>query len=77
MKVVDDIVAVDTFCGYFLWAYGSGKPLEEALRLAGAAAALAVSHFGALPVIPALAEVRAFLQKEAVTPEDSAIASCS
>jgi ribokinase len=63
VKVVDNVAAVDTFCGFFLWAYDAGGPLEEVLRLASAAAALAASRSEARPFIPTLAEVQAFMKE--------------
>lgn len=64
VKAVDTTAAGDTFCGFFLAAYTSGMPLEEALRLASAAAAIAVSRPGAGPSIPVLKEVYEFLKKQ-------------
>lgn len=63
VNVVNTVAAVDTFCGFFLWAYDAGEPLEEVLRLASAAAALAMSRAGAWHFIPTLAQVREFLKK--------------
>jgi ribokinase len=55
--VVDTTAAGDTFTGFFLAAYMHGRPVQEALRLAARAAAIAVTRPGAAPSIPKLFEV--------------------
>lgn len=65
VKAVDTTAAGDTFCGFFLAAYACGQDLPQALRLASAAAAIAVSRPGAGPSIPTLPEVEAFLRERA------------
>lgn len=58
---VDTTGAGDTFTGYFIAALAEEKPLEEALRNASAAAALAVGKKGASSSIPWAADVAAAL----------------
>lgn len=65
VPAVDTTAAGDTFFGY-LMSQLAGKEqaketVKEALRLASAAAALAVSKEGAVPSIPCMEEVREFL----------------
>lgn len=57
--VVDTTAAGDTFTGYFAAAMARGETRTDALKIASAAAAIAVSRRGAAPSIPALAEVHA------------------
>lgn len=52
VDVVDTTGAGDTFTGYFLASRWSGQPVQSALELAAAAAALAVSRQGAAGSIP-------------------------
>ena len=52
--------AGDTFCGYFLAALAQGLPLQDCLRRASLAAALAVTRPGVCPSIPTLREVLEF-----------------
>ena len=61
VDVVDTTGAGDCFFGYFLAEIAAGQAVPQALRLAGAAAALQVTRTGAGAVIPARAEVEAFL----------------
>lgn len=62
VDTVDTTAAGDTFCGYFLAAVCRNIPVEDALREASAASAIAVSRPNAAPSIPLYEEVRAFLQ---------------
>lgn len=62
VQAVDTTAAGDTFTGYFLRRAAEGGSLEECLRLATAASALAVTRPGAADSIPAYDEVQAFLQ---------------
>lgn len=61
VSAVDTTAAGDTFTGFFLHAVTAGSA-AEALRTASAAAALAVSRKGAAVSIPAMEEVRRFLE---------------
>ena len=56
-KVVDTTAAGDTFTGYFFTSVTNGIAPAEALRIASAASAIAVSRKGASPSIPSLDEV--------------------
>ena len=58
---VDTTGAGDCYLGYFLAGLDDGMPLDEALRLAAAAAAIQVTRPGAAEALPAKAEVFAFL----------------
>ncbi|GAB3577829.1 ribokinase [Amycolatopsis endophytica] len=57
VKAVDTTGAGDTFCGVLAAGLARGLALPEAARLAGVAAALAVTRPGAQDAVPALAEV--------------------
>lgn len=61
MKTVDTTAAGDTFTGYFLAGIAEGAHPAEAMRMAAAAAALAVSRPGAAPSVPTRDEVVAAL----------------
>lgn len=56
-QVADTTAAGDTFTGYFFTAITKGSAPKEALRIASAASAIAVSRKGASPSIPTLDEV--------------------
>ena len=56
-NVVDTTAAGDTFTGYFFSSVMRGNTPAEALRIASAASAIAVSRKGASPSIPTLDEV--------------------
>lgn len=62
-KPVDTTAAGDTFTGYFLTAFLQKKTVQEALRTAACAAAMAVGREGAGKSIPLYEEVEAELQK--------------
>ena len=61
VKTVDTTAAGDTFGGYFLACVSEGRDVSDCLRIASAAAALAVSRKGAVPSIPKRYEVAKFL----------------
>jgi ribokinase len=61
VEAVDATAAGDTFNGALAAALGEGRPLEEAVPFANAAAAISVTRQGAQASIPARAEVDAFL----------------
>jgi ribokinase len=61
VSVKDTTAAGDTFVGYLACALSEGQPLPEAVRLANAAAALAVTRPGAQPAIPTRHNVQQFL----------------
>ena len=62
VKAVDATAAGDTFTGYFLAARVEGETPQEALRLASAASAIAVSRPGAAVSIPSRAEVEELMR---------------
>jgi len=57
VKAVDTTAAGDTFTGYFLACIAEEASVEQALRFASAASAIAVSRMGAAPSIPYREEV--------------------
>ncbi|WP_439238804.1 ribokinase [Lonepinella sp. BR2919] len=61
VNAVDTTAAGDTFNGAFLVALLDGKPLQDAIRFAHAAAAISVTREGAQPSIPTRAETLDFL----------------
>ena len=61
VQVVDTTAAGDTFTGYFFQGVLGGGTVEEALRAAARASAIAVTRPGAGGSIPAMAEVAALL----------------
>jgi len=62
VDVVDTTAAGDAFVGGFAVALAEGQDLAEAVRLANAAGALAVTKLGAQPSLPTRSEVEAFLR---------------
>ena len=60
VHAVDTTAAGDTFLGYFVARTAMGETPAQALRLAAAAAALAVTRAGAAQSIPSLAQAREF-----------------
>ena len=61
VKAVDTTAAGDTFTGYFLCGLMEGLSIPEAMRLASAAAAIAVTQRGAADSIPSRPAVQAML----------------
>ena len=59
VKAVDTTAAGDTFSGYFLEGWMTGRPVEESLYRAAKAASIAVSRKGAAPSIPLASELDA------------------
>lgn len=66
VKAVDTTAAGDTFIGAFAVAHESGKSIEDALRFASAAAAIAVTRKGAQVSIPSKEEIDAFVEKHSL-----------
>ncbi|MBM3859132.1 MAG: ribokinase [Verrucomicrobia bacterium] len=62
VKAVDTTAAGDIFNGSVAVALAEGKPLEEAVRFANAAAAISVTRLGAQPSAPTRREIERFLK---------------
>ena len=60
-NAIDTTAAGDTYCGYLLTYLSKGKRPEEALMMASAASAIAVSRRGAATSIPSAQEVIEFI----------------
>ncbi|KRE76704.1 hypothetical protein ASG79_17925 [Arthrobacter sp. Soil761] len=65
IEAVDSTGAGDTFCGVFAAQLALGEPIEEAMKAAVAAAAIAVSRPGAQTAIPTFKEVGQLLRSDA------------
>lgn len=65
VKPVDTTAAGDVFNGALAVALSEQRPIEEAVRLANAAAALSVTKLGAQPSAPTRKSIDQFLKKEA------------
>jgi ribokinase len=61
VEAIDTTAAGDTFCGSLAVALVEGKPMEDALRFASAAAAISVTRMGAQPSVPFRFEIEEFL----------------
>ncbi|MFP4376090.1 MAG: ribokinase [Spirochaetales bacterium] len=61
VEAVDTTAAGDTYCGCLVTALAEGKPIDEAVRFAGAAASLSVQRFGAQPSTPTREAIDRFL----------------
>lgn len=61
VTAVDTTAAGDAFSGYLGASLAAGLPIDDAIRRAMAAGALAVTKKGASPSLPAAAEVELFL----------------
>ncbi|GAA1543124.1 ribokinase [Dactylosporangium maewongense] len=59
VRAVDTTGAGDAFCGALAWALDAGRDLDDAVRLACAAGALATRAVGARASLPTAAEVTA------------------
>ena len=57
VKAVDTTAAGDTFTGYFISSVIDGMPVQDGLKLAAKASAIAVSRAGATASIPVRSEV--------------------
>ena len=64
VQAIDTIAAGDTFNGAFVTALLEGTALDEAIRFALAAAAIAVTRKGAQPSVPWREEIDEFLRQQ-------------
>ena len=64
VKAIDTIAAGDTFNGALVTALLEGKAMDEAIRFAHAAAAIAVTRKGAQPSVPWRKEIDEFLSQQ-------------
>jgi ribokinase len=64
VKAIDTVGAGDCFSGAFAAAFAEGKPIEQAIRFAVAAASLSVTRVGAQPSMPCRREVLKTLGNE-------------
>ena len=62
VAAVDTTGAGDVFRGGFIYAVLSGQPIERALRIANAAAAVSCTRLGAMNGIPSLNEIRTLME---------------
>ena len=70
MTEIDPTGAGDCFCGAFVACLAHGRPVAEALRIANAAGALAVTRRGPMEGNADLPEIQRFLDRE-----DAAVAA--
>jgi ribokinase len=75
VEAVDTTAAGDTFCGVFTGSLSHGLEMQEALKRASAASALACTRLGAQQSIPTHEEVEEFLRsvKTHTDPEHAAL----
>ncbi len=64
VPVVDTVAAGDAFAGALAAMLAEGRSLEDAVRYAGAAGALAVTQAGALPSLPQRADVERLVMRK-------------
>ncbi|WP_370977778.1 ribokinase [Enterobacter ludwigii] len=64
VKAIDTIAAGDTFNGSLVTALLEGKRMDDAIRFAHAAAAIAVTRKGAQPSVPWRKEIDEFLSQQ-------------
>jgi len=63
VKAVDTTAAGDAFMGALACGFAAEKSIREALKMANAAGALAVTRLGAQPSLPNRRELRRFLER--------------
>ena len=66
VKAVDTTAAGDVYCGSLAVALVEGKALTDAVRFAGAAAAISVTRLGAQPSAPRREEIEDFMSGKAI-----------
>ncbi|MGA2408302.1 MAG: ribokinase [Bacteroidales bacterium] len=64
VNAVDTTAAGDTYCGALAVALSEGKPVADAIKFAGAAAAISVTRLGAQPSVPFRKEIDEFLESQ-------------
>ena len=64
VEVVDTTAAGDAFLGALACGLSQDKPIQEALRFANGAGALATTRLGAQPSLPSRREVETFLNRK-------------
>ena len=62
VKAVDTTAAGDVFNGALAVALSEEQPIEQAVRIANAAAAISVTHWGAQPSAPTRRVIERFLK---------------
>jgi sugar/nucleoside kinase (ribokinase family) len=63
VTAVDTTGAGDVFRGGFIYALAHGRPIDEALRTANAAAAASCTRLGAINGVPSLEEIQCLLRR--------------
>jgi len=63
VRAADTAGAGDVFHGAYALALAEGRPIDERLRIAGAAAAMSVRALGVIAGLPSRADLEAFLQE--------------
>lgn len=61
---VDTTAAGDTFLGYFIAGMMKGMTISEILKISAGASALSITRDGAMPAIPTIEEVTAFIKAQ-------------
>ena len=68
VEAIDSTGAGDSFCAAMIVGLSEGMPIEQAVRFASAAGALACTRFGAHPSLPWRHEVEALLERSGGIP---------
>ena len=63
VHAVDTTGAGDVFRGGFIYALVDGQPIDQALRIANAAAAVSCTRLGALNGVPSREEIEAMIRQ--------------
>jgi ribokinase len=64
VNVVDTTAAGDAFLGALATGLSENKPIQEALKFANGAGALATTKMGAQPSLPSRRDLEAFLRQK-------------
>jgi ribokinase len=67
VNAIDTVAAGDSFNGALAYALTNGKTLDEAVKLANAVGALTVTKAGAIPSLPYIDEVEAFIHHKTLS----------